>query len=178
MFLDSENLYLIQCTEEILRAAINGNEELASVLNCNISENWSEFGPDIFPYVLKIISENHDELPWWTYFPIHKEDNQLIGSGGYKGRPTKEGAVEIGYEITPNYWNRGLATELANCLITHAFSNNYIKVIYAHTLANQNASTGVLSKCGFVKVEELIDPNDGKVWKWKLSREIWFSRSD
>ena len=173
MTIDSKNLYLVQCNEKILQAAIDGNEALSKVLHCNVSENWSEFGTEIFPFVLNIISKKPEEQGWWTYFPIHKEDNQLIGSGGYKGSPTAKGAVEIGYEIATAYRNKGFATELANSLIAHAFNHAHVKIIYAHTLANENASTTVLSKCGFVKVEELIDPNDGAIWKWSLPRENW-----
>jgi len=173
MTIESKNLNLVPCNQDILQAAIDGNEALSKILNCNISENWSEFGPDIFPFVLKMISENPKDQAWWTYFPIHRKDNQLIGSGGYKGSPTAEGSVEIGYEIATAYRNKGFATEMAKSLIIHAFNHDYIKIIHAHTLANENASTKVLSKCGFVKVEELIDPNDGAIWKWSISKENW-----
>lgn len=173
MIIDSKNIYLVQCNKEILHAAINGDEELSKILNCKVSDNWSEFSTDIFPYVLNMISKKPEEQAWWTYFPIHKKDNQLIGSGGYKGGPTDEGTVEIGYEIAAEYRNQGFATELAISLITHAFKHDHIKVIYGHTLANENASTRVLLKCGFKLVEELEDPNDGKVWKWELIREDW-----
>ena len=82
----------------------------------------------------------------------------MIGGGGYKGKPTAEGMVELGYEITSNYRNNGYATEMARGLIAHAFTNNMVKSIIAHTLAEENASTKVLQKCGFKKVQE-------KVWK-------------
>jgi ribosomal-protein-alanine N-acetyltransferase len=173
MTIDSENIFLVQCNEQILQAAINGDIELSRFLKCKVSQNWSEFGTEIFPYVLDKITRSPEEQDWWTYFPIHKKNNQLIGSGGYKGSPTKDGTVEIGYEIAKEYRNKGFATELAKSLITHAFKQADINIIYAHTLAHENASTRVLLKCGFHKVEELHDPNDGEVWKWELVREDW-----
>ncbi|MBK8627661.1 MAG: hypothetical protein IPN86_19485 [Saprospiraceae bacterium] len=108
MTLETENLKLLPCDTEILRAAIEGNEILAKKINVSILEDWSEFGIGVFQYSLDKIIENNDEIGWWTYFPIHKKDNKLIGSGGYKGKPTPEGTVELGYEIAPNYRNRVL----------------------------------------------------------------------
>lgn len=46
-------------------------------------DNWTEFGVSALQYSLDKLSENEDEKGWWTYFTIHKQDNKLIGSGGY-----------------------------------------------------------------------------------------------
>lgn len=37
----------------------------------------------------------------------------------------------------------------------------------AHTLPERNASTRVLEKCGFTLVGEVVDPDDGVVWRWE-----------
>ncbi len=171
MTLETENLKLLPCDTEILRAAIEGNEILAKKINVSIQEDWSEFGIGVFQYSLDKIIENDDENGWWTYFPIHKNDNKLIGSGGYKGKPTPEGTVELGYEIAPNYRNQGLATEMTKALIENALKDIRVKNIIAHTLGHENASTTVLQKCGFVKINELIDPDEGLVWKWELKMQ-------
>jgi ribosomal-protein-alanine N-acetyltransferase len=171
MTLETENLKLLPCDTEILRAAIEGNEILAKKINVSILEDWSEFGIGVFQYSLDKIIENNDEIGWWTYFPIHKKDNKLIGSGGYKGKPTPEGTVELGYEIAPNYRNQGLATEMTKALIENALKDKRVKNIIAHTLGHENPSTTVLQKCGFVKVNELIDPDEGLVWKWELKMQ-------
>lgn len=68
-------------------------------------------------YSLDRLSESVDEKDWWTYFPIYKQYNKLIGSGGYKGKPTNAGTVELGYGIAPDYRNRELATEMTKGLI-------------------------------------------------------------
>ena len=38
--------------------------------------------------------------------------------------------------------------------------------VVAHTLPANNASTSVLKKNNFVFAEEIIDPADGKLWRW------------
>jgi RimJ/RimL family protein N-acetyltransferase len=170
MTIETENLILIQCDSEILKEATTGNENLSKKLSVTVPDNWTEFGIEALQYSLDKLSDNIDEKGWWTYFPIHKLDNKLIGSGGYQGKPTEDGTVEIGYEIAEDYRNRGLATEMTTGLVENAFKDNRVKTIVAHTLGEENPSTKVLAKCGFVKVEELNDPNEGIIWRWKLKR--------
>ena len=44
----------------------------------------------------------------------------------------------------------------------------YPRAVTAHTLAEENASTKVLQRCGFTRTAELIDPDEGPVWRWEL----------
>lgn len=171
MIIETKNLRLIQCDTEILKEAISGNENLSKKLGVTVLDNWTEFGVGALEYSLGKLSANENESGWWTYFPIHKQNNRLIGSGGYQGKPTIEGTVEIGYEITPDYRNRGLATEMTKGLIENAFRNDKVKSIIALTLGQENPSTKVLTKCGFDKIEEINDPDEGIIWKWELKRK-------
>jgi RimJ/RimL family protein N-acetyltransferase len=169
--METKNLRLISCDTEILKSAIEGNDVLARKINVTVPDNWTEFGVSALKYSLDRLTESEEERNWWTYFPIHKQDNKLIGSGGYKGSPTNEGTVELGYEIAPGYRNQGLATEMTKGLIENAFRDKRVKSIIAHTLGNENPSTKVLQKCGFEKVAEMMDPEDGPIWKWELKRQ-------
>ena len=171
MSIETTNLTLLPCDTELLASAIAGNALLADRLKVTVPENWTAFGIPALQYSLDRLSENAAESGWWTYFPIHKHDNALIGSGGYKGRPSTDGTVEIGYEIASDYRSRGLATEMAEGLVAHAFEDARVTTVIAHTLGEENPSTNVLRKCGFQKVEEIDDPNDGPIWKWELKRE-------
>lgn len=171
MKIETGNLILVPCDTDILTEAIAGNDKLAEKLGVAIHENWTEFGIEPLQYSHDRLEESKEESGWWTYIPIHKKDNKIIGSGGYKGKPTSDGTVELGYEIAPDYRNQGLATEMTRGLISHALRLNTVKTIIAHTLAHENPSTKVLKKCGFVKVEEINDPDDGLIWKWELKRQ-------
>ncbi|MBK8698518.1 MAG: hypothetical protein IPN29_02835 [Saprospiraceae bacterium] len=59
---------------------------------------------------------------------------------------------------------------MAKGLIDHAFKNEEVSCILAHTLGHENPSTRVLSKIGFVKTQEINDPEDGLIWRWELKR--------
>lgn len=168
--IETERLQLIPCDRKILEEALKGNEYLADYLNITVPENWSEFGNSALNYALAQINSGESEIGWWTYLPVHKADNKLIGSCGYKGHPDETGAVEIGYEIKTEYRNTGLATELANALVSNAFTNEEVISVQAHTLGETNPSTKVLSKCGFQKTQEIQDEENGLLWKWELKR--------
>ena len=170
MIIETNNLKLLSCNIEILKSAIEGNSKLEKLLNIKIVDNWTEFGVGPLQYSLDRISKEAAEIGWLTYFPIHKQDNKLIGSCGYKGKPNEDGSVEIGYEIAPDHRNKGFATEMAEGLISNAFVDTRVNIIYAHTLPEENASTKILTKCGFLKVAEINDPEDGLIWKWELKR--------
>ena len=99
-----------------------------------------------------------------------KDENLLIGNCGYKG-PPKDGVVEIGYEVIPEYRGIGLATEIAAVLVDNAINDPAVEKVIAHTLPEENASCKVLRKCGFTQVAEIFDKEDGIVWRWEIERE-------
>jgi hypothetical protein len=47
-----------------------------------------------------------------------------------------------------------------------------VRRVCAHTLPEENASTGVLTKCGFRKTGELMDPDDGLVWRREKTKRL------
>ena len=104
-------LILKQCDAEILHEAIKGHEHLARKLNVTVPENYTEFGVEALRYALDKLSESEDEKGWWTYFPIHQQDNKLIGSGGYKRVTTQERTAGNGHRNTPEKTQTGRANE-------------------------------------------------------------------
>lgn len=105
--------------------------------------------------------------PWVVGFAIHqRNDGQVVGRCGFKGPPDGGGAVEIAYGIETEFQNRGFATETAAAMADWATQQPGVSVVRAHTLPESNASTRVLTKCGFEQVGDFMDPEDGLVWRW------------
>ena len=106
--------------------------------------------------------------PWkFGYAIIAKDNNHVIGLCGFTGPPNDNGVVEIAYSIAPAYQGKGYATEAARALIEIARAEPTVRLICAHTLAERNASSRVLEKCGLRKVGEAMD--DGLlIWRWEL----------
>jgi RimJ/RimL family protein N-acetyltransferase len=168
--IETENLLIIACDQKILELAILGNQPLSDYIQATVPDDWTEFGARALQHSLDKLKSSENEKNWWSYLPIHKADNLLIGLCGYKGQPDENGMVEFGYEIKTDYRNKGLATELAKALVSNAFDFEQIKYIQAHTLGATNASTKVLLKCGFQKIDEVANKELGTLWKWQLIR--------
>jgi len=110
--------------------------------------------------------------PWTHGFSLVQRDSDIVvGKGGFKGPPGADGVVEIAYGVVPDYQGKGYATEAAQALVAYAFSSGKVRVVRAHTFAKSNASTRVLAKCGFQYIGEVIDPEDGMVWRWEKYNE-------
>lgn len=107
--------------------------------------------------------------PWSCGFTVvHRETGAAVGSCGYKGAPDSAGIVEIAYSVHPEHQARGYATEAARALTAYAFATGRVRTVRAHTPPTANASTRVLTKCGFRSHGEVMDPEDGLVWRWEI----------
>src|SRR5687768_2623630 len=107
--------------------------------------------------------------PWTCGFKIvHRETGLAVGSCAFKGPPDSDGVVEIAYGVKPEHQGNGYATEAAAELVKFAFASGTVHTVRAHTLREQNASTRVLARCGFQNVGEVVEPDDGLVWRWEL----------
>ena len=156
--IQTEHLSLVLQTPEQTLAAI---EAMSPADRAEVSPDWlarvrSSSGPD----------------PWALGFAVvHRASATAIGTCGYKGPPDPDGVVEISYGINPDHRGKGYATEAAAALLSYAFGDPRVRVVRAHTFEKENASTRVLTKCGFRPVGEVIDPEDGLVWRWEKHRE-------
>jgi RimJ/RimL family protein N-acetyltransferase len=95
------------------------------------------------------------------------EDGSEIGSCGFKGAPDENGVVEIAYGIEESHRNQGFATESAAALKEYAMSLEQVKTVRAHTKKENVASERTLAKCGFTRVGDFEDPEDGLVNRWE-----------
>jgi len=108
--------------------------------------------------------------PWTHGFTVmERASNTAVGTGGFKGPPDADGVVEIAYGIDETHRRRGYAKEVAAALVDYAVSAR-AGVIRAHTLADNVASVRVLESCGFERIGEVVDPEDGPVLRWDLRR--------
>jgi len=108
--------------------------------------------------------------PWIGYLAQETTDTKLVGACGFKGNPEAEGSVEIAYFTLPAYEGRGYASEMARRLVQIAWETGSVHRVLAHTLPEVNASGRVLGKIGMTKLGEVLDPEDGRVWRWEIRR--------
>lgn len=168
--INTPRLQLICCDQELLEAILSGDNSISKLLNVNAVPEWSFGGEPAFRFSLNQIINDPESKSWMTYLTILKNENKLVGAGGYQGKPDVNGIVEIGYGIAPTYQNKKIATEMAQALVEHAFKFDEVKVVMAHTLAEENASVKILRKCGMEFITEVMHPEDGLLWRWEIKK--------
>jgi RimJ/RimL family protein N-acetyltransferase len=90
---------------------------------------------------------------------------RAIGLCSYRTEPNNLREVEIAYYTFPHREGCGVATAMARELTARALP--HVDRVVAHTLPVDNASSRVLRRCGFEQAHEVIDPEDGLVWRWQ-----------
>jgi [ribosomal protein S5]-alanine N-acetyltransferase len=73
--------------------------------------------PESIDFTIDRLTEYPHEADWWMHFFLAEGGAVLVGSGGFAG-PPRDGIIEIGYEIAPEFRGRGLATAAARAMST------------------------------------------------------------
>lgn len=122
---------------------------------------------DFLLAVLATITKPHRAPPWSAYLASSPAPGP-VGACCFKALPS-DGEVEIAYATLPSMERRGFAGMMVTELVGIASGSGVIDRIVAHTLPERNASTAVLERSGFECEGEVIDPEDGLVWRWSLA---------
>ncbi len=173
MTLETSRLLLLASFPQHLLALIEEPDRFVELTGFSAAEGLRElFGSgDISPRWLEKLRAASRPDPWrHGFFLIEREHRCVIDTAGFKGPPDSRGVVEIAYGIAPSYQGKGYATEAARALVAFASASLEVQILRAHTLPTANASTRVLSKCGFRHVANVVDPEDGLVWRWERDR--------
>lgn len=160
---------LVPAELALLEAALDSDDALTEALGVEVVAGWNSF-PGALKATRDAVAADPDSVAWGARLFVAEEPPRLVGWGGFKGRPTRRGEVELGYEIAPTEQGRGLATQAVRELIAEAHAAGEVRSVIAHTLPERNASTRVLEKSGFLHDETVEDPEDGTVWRWRLRR--------
>jgi len=78
-----------------------------------------------------------------------KDSNAFIGEAGIISLNKNANKCVIGYNLLPDYWGKGYATEITQALVTYAFETLHIERVEALAMPLNRASCKVLEKSGF-----------------------------
>ncbi|WGG48056.1 GNAT family protein [Rossellomorea sp. DA94] len=92
-------------------------------------------------------------------------DEMLIGAGEFNIKDFTNKVGEIGYIVHPDYWGKGVATEVATLLINFGFGEHKLHRIYATCDPRNIGSSRVLEKVGMTK--------EGRIREDLLMKDGW-----
>ena len=94
-----------------------------------------------------------------------REDGRLIGNCGLRRKPENEWEADIGYELCPQSWGHGYATEAARAMIDFGFQDLGLRRISSWCIADNVPSVRVLQRLGF-KLEGRLRRNEFFKGRW------------
>jgi [ribosomal protein S5]-alanine N-acetyltransferase len=160
---------LVPATVPLLHAFNEDRVRFGELIGSPVPDGWPEF-PEAIGFTLEHLqSAPEAEHAWSMQLFVDPSTGQLIGSGGFAGRPADR-TVEIGYEIAPAFRGRGFGTAAARALVERAIASGEVDDVVAHTRPGPNPSTGVLQALRFEHVTDREDPEIGTVWEWRWTR--------
>jgi [ribosomal protein S5]-alanine N-acetyltransferase len=170
----SERLELVPATVDLLSAALEGPSALEIALHTRVPPTWPPEFLDrpALEFTRDRLIETPGDREWWMYFVVlpAADERILIGSAGYKGPPTEDGTVEVGYGIVTDHRRHGYASEATRGLVARAFRLPEVRRVIAETLPELTPSIGVLRNCGFGLVGEGSEPG---VIRFELTRAAY-----
>ena len=124
-----------------MEALDQGDEAFTEQFGILVVPGWAAF-PEVIPFALQ--AARAGEPAAWGVHLTFDADGALAGNGGWKD--------------SDRFRSRAAGA---------ACSHDLQRVV-AHTLPEPSASTTVLTRCGLVRTGELVDPNEGLLWRWEL----------
>ena len=162
-------IFLLNIGHATLQSLQSEAEQFCRVQGVQIGQNAGIL-LNVVAQTTKFMTTVGGDPKWFGYLAIDSGTKQIIGTCAFKGAPTKEKTVEIAYFTFPEFEGKGYATAMASILNHAVRSNPEVESVIAHTLSETNASTSILQKLGMKFVGEVIDPEDGRVWRWSMDR--------
>lgn len=145
--LETERLTLRALTLDDAKAifGLRTNKEVNEYIDRKVPRNLSE--ARAFIDRIATLAENNKGIFWVI---ASKSTNELMGTIGLRNFEDEEDYAEIGYEINPDYQERGYMSEAFGPVLKYGFQNLELKTIEAFTHKNNTASIALLEKLDFV----------------------------
>jgi [ribosomal protein S5]-alanine N-acetyltransferase len=128
---------------------------------------WTERTPLAVQKFVQGFVANQIEQPRIKYqlAVILKSSQQLIGNCGIRLKAAAAREGDIGYELSPEYWGHGYATEAASAIVEFGFNELGLHRIWSWCIADNVGSARVLQKIG-MQAEGRLRENEFYKGRW------------
>ena len=111
---------------------------------------WTERTPEAVREFVQMFLDQQQAKPRikFQFAVTLKTTGQLIGNCGIRMKSANVHEGDIGYELDPQYWGQGYATEAAHTIVQLGFTQFRLHRIWSWCIANNVGSARVLQKLG------------------------------
>lgn len=96
--------------------------------------------------ILNSLPENGEGMRWAI---VDKDSEVVLGSCGYHNVKAEHRRAEVGYELGPEYWGKGIMQEVMHAVLQHCFETVGFNRIEAFVTVGNHRSINTLEKLGF-----------------------------
>lgn len=167
MVIETQRLLIKPLTVAQLSKYSNMAYELEAELDLNVSPRHIEraLADAIQQMIQTAPSLSADQFLFFTLWTIiDKKKRVMVGDLCFKGPPTTDGEVEVGYGTHEVFWNQGYMTEALAAVVDWARKQPAIQTILAETDQANEASCRTLIKNQFEPFRQ-----DGDMLWWRLT---------
>lgn len=147
-----------------MRSKPKGTRRWASCSNFEVVAPFLKSAVDAH---VALYDKTEATAPWIAYLARLTATRELVGICSFKDK-CRAGRVEIAYFSFPSYQGRGFGTQMARQLVNLAARHPDVVDVIAHTLPEEGPSTRILRGLKFKFLDEVLDPEDGRIWQWLL----------
>jgi [ribosomal protein S5]-alanine N-acetyltransferase len=199
IFLETDRLILRNLTQDDVDnlVQLDSDPEVMRFINGGIATTREAIANEFLPYATGYYKKSSD-LGFWAI--VERQNQEFVG--WIFLRPeidfkllqqlnlAEPDAVELGYRLRQQSWNKGYTTEVAQALIDKSFTDSDINKIIAWALTENKASTKVMQKVGLKLQQEyfvtadLLPPSllensliqnllDRQLVKYQIDKTTW-----
>jgi ribosomal-protein-alanine N-acetyltransferase len=128
---------------------------------------WTERTPeDVRAFIQRFLDHQNQEPRIKFQFAVTlKSTGQLIGNCGVRRNSAEAFKGDMGYELDPDHWGKGYATEAARAVLRFGFTDMGLHRVSAACVADNTGSAHVLEKIG-MQQEGRLRENEYYKGKW------------
>jgi len=97
--------------------------------------------------ITRVSQADYDTYGYGRWAAVYKPENKVIGFAGLKYLP-EIAETDIGFRFLPQYWGKGIATEVSKEIIKYGFETLNLEQIVGVAMPENIGSNKVLEKIG------------------------------
>lgn len=164
----TDRLILAPITYEMINNLLNKEYKINENQEFRINGYWpTDDTMDILPIFQEQLKDTKVPTGFEMWVIARKDNSIIIGDIGFKGQPTQNGEVEIGYGIVKEERSKGYGFEAVRAMMGWAFKNDNVQCIKADCLISNLSSIKILEKIGMTEIMR-----DKDLIYWELKRGI------
>ena len=146
--LETNRLNLVQVKEEHTKSffEIMSKDEVTKYYGMDSLKSLEEASKVVESF--QSTYENKRGIRWGI---VLKDTGDFVGTLGLNNLSTWSKKAEIGFELHPSHWNKGIASEAVKEVLRYSFENLELFRIGAVTYPQNDPSIHLLNRLGFTK---------------------------